>query len=75
MKGSGRDGTSKRIVIVTRNGKKIFGDWYDNDKNSPITFPTYSKCTQQDFNQLTKLLDETKFKLIDYERWYVEKGE
>lgn len=65
----------KRIVIVTRSGKKIFSDWYEADENSPLPFPAYSKNTQQDFDQLFVMLDKIKveLKLIDYDRWYVEK--
>lgn len=62
----------KRIVIANRNGKKIFGDWYEVDEKSPISFPKYSKHTQQDNNQLTKLLDRVKIKAIEYQSWYVE---
>lgn len=75
MKGSGQNGTSKhykRIVIVTRSGKKIFGDWYKVDEDSPLPFPAYSCHTEQDFKQLNDLLDKAKLKSIDYSNWYVE---
>lgn len=67
----------KRIVIVTRSGKKIFGEWYKIDEYSPVLlpFPNYSCHTTQDFNQLNDLLDKIKIKSIDYSNWYVEKGE
>ena len=65
----------KRIVIVTRSGKKIFGDWYKVAEDSPLPFPAYSKSTLQDFDQLSVMLDKIKveLKIIDYDRWYVEK--
>ena len=62
----------KRIVIISRSGKKIFGDWYESDDNSPLLFPSFSKYTRQDYNQLSELLVKVKFDLIYYDSWYVE---
>lgn len=62
---------NKQIMIVTRNGEKLFGNVYEVDQNSPLPFPEYSKRTKQDFKELDKFKEELKIEEIAVERWAV----
>lgn len=61
----------RQIMLVTRNGDRLFGKPYDVDPESPKPFPDYSKSTQQDFRELDKFKEELKIEEIAVERWAV----
>jgi hypothetical protein len=57
-----------QIVVVMRNGDKILGNIYTKDESSPLPFPDYSKSTQQDFDELSVVINDNSIR--DYARWY-----
>lgn len=63
--------TKKQIMIVTRNGDRLFGNVYEGDPDSPRPFPDYSKSTMQDYRELDKFKEELKIEEIAVERWAV----
>ena len=62
---------NKQIMIVTRNGDRLFGNVYKADPDSPRPFPDYSKSTKQDYKELDKFKEELKIEEIAVERWAV----
>ena len=62
---------NKQIMIVTRNGERLFGNVYEADPDSPRPFPDYSKSTMQDYRELDKFKEELKIEEIAVERWAV----
>lgn len=65
------DKKNKQIMIVTRNGERLFGNVYEADPDSPRPFPDYSKSTMQDYRELDKFKEELKIEEIAVERWAV----
>ena len=62
----------KKIVFKTRTGFTLYGDVYDDNKNSPMLFDYAPRRTQQDFEELDKALDKHQVDFNDVERWWIE---
>lgn len=62
----------KRIVIITKSGFVLYGDFYEVDIHSPIIFDYSPHNTGQDYLEFEKAMLKYRVNFNGVERWYVE---
>lgn len=60
----------RAVMVIVDDSTTINGEWYDVDYNSEPMFPDYADSTEQDFNELIKVLNNNNLTSNDYRRWY-----
>lgn len=59
----------RRILISTRNGFKLYGDYYEVDENSPRLDPS-TQHTQQDLMEFVKTSKKYRVNIeTEYDYW------